>query len=1205
MSSPPKKISNPFSSSGGGVFFESYVQASFVTLMLTEGMCPALQGCQILKVKLQSRHLGHQVDDVLVFTKHPVSGAEPKLLGQIKVGPSITVSDEQFKDTIHAAWKDFNDPLRFNEDIDALALITGHLSIVDTDDVRELLEWARGYDNAPDFFDAVKQANFSSPGKREKLKVFQHHLREANGGTDPTPDEQWRFLKSFHLLGYDLDISAGVLQALLQTLVGNATTKDPEYVWLKIVELVQRRSPTAGTFTWEHFPDILKPLFKRHSRPGPPPSAAEDTDNEPARPTTPRDGESASPIPGDKVSAPDRINLATSLGGAPEVPFPIDLAIGFLAGWEEYVQGDMEAVSYLTQDTKAKWLSETRLIWKNGNGPLEQVDRRWKLKDHKEYLTATGAVASDEHLDGFGKLAIAVLGEYNPALDEPKREFPHFPSNTPQPKYSYRLRSGISETLALVGSHPGLLPTCSTGKATRTVDEIVRTALSSDDWRVWSTLNYFLPLLAEAAPEQFLGALERLLGDSPATVKELIAQESAGLFGSSHITGMLWGLELIAWSAEHFNRAVKILAALTALDPGGSWANRPSNSLATILLPWLPQTSAGDEQRHAAVRTIVRDQPEVAWQLVSSLLPGSTTSSMLSHKPKWRAWPKEDWEKGVQGSQYRKDSSVYSSMALDLAGARTDRLSLLISRYFKLPKGSRDKLRDTLTSDSVLSLSDPQKQELWLALGKLTSMHRRFSDSPHWRVPEELLQELDVIADVLKPTAPEVRHQRLFSGDEYSVVQEHGSWEEQRKVIDEHRKEAVTEILAAGDLTLMREFAKTVQGAWHVGLTLGSLPDRNDDSDILPAFLESESENVRQLAGGYALAKVKHHGWVWVRGLDMSGWNHSAVALLLAHLPFKKDAWELVSERLGSDEGAYWKIVQSQPYDDPENIHLALQKLIDHERADEALMCMFKMMLGENAIPNDIAIHALLEVKSSERLGGYELGKLIGHIQKQADIDPNTIRRIEWKFMPVLGELNPAKPTLLSRGLADDPSFFCEVIRAMYRSEKEPPSEEEPTQAKRDVAMNAYRLLKEWDIPPGKQADGTFDDDAFRTWLAEVKRSTVESGHLSSALYQIGEMLFHTPTDPKTGLWPPSVCEALDVPEHDRMREGLHIEIFNRRGVHSPSGGAEERAISEQWKSVALEADKQGYSTLATSLRGLAKSYAQDADREAKGDLDI
>jgi len=42
MNTTTKQLSNPFSTGGGGPTFESRVQAAFVALMLTKGVCPCL-----------------------------------------------------------------------------------------------------------------------------------------------------------------------------------------------------------------------------------------------------------------------------------------------------------------------------------------------------------------------------------------------------------------------------------------------------------------------------------------------------------------------------------------------------------------------------------------------------------------------------------------------------------------------------------------------------------------------------------------------------------------------------------------------------------------------------------------------------------------------------------------------------------------------------------------------------------------------------------------------------------------------------------------------------------------------------------------------------------------------------------------------------------------------------------------------------------
>lgn len=48
MSRSLKELSNPFSSGGGGVIFETHVQAAFAVLMLAGGYAPCLLGRSIL-----------------------------------------------------------------------------------------------------------------------------------------------------------------------------------------------------------------------------------------------------------------------------------------------------------------------------------------------------------------------------------------------------------------------------------------------------------------------------------------------------------------------------------------------------------------------------------------------------------------------------------------------------------------------------------------------------------------------------------------------------------------------------------------------------------------------------------------------------------------------------------------------------------------------------------------------------------------------------------------------------------------------------------------------------------------------------------------------------------------------------------------------------------------------------------------------------
>ena len=90
MGNSEKQLSNPFSSGGGGVIFETHVQALFVVLMVTGGFTACFSGCPIKRIKLQGKYAGYDTDDLIIFVERSSDGQERKLLAQIKHSIKIT-----------------------------------------------------------------------------------------------------------------------------------------------------------------------------------------------------------------------------------------------------------------------------------------------------------------------------------------------------------------------------------------------------------------------------------------------------------------------------------------------------------------------------------------------------------------------------------------------------------------------------------------------------------------------------------------------------------------------------------------------------------------------------------------------------------------------------------------------------------------------------------------------------------------------------------------------------------------------------------------------------------------------------------------------------------------------------------------------------------------------------------------------------------
>ncbi|MFZ0751260.1 MAG: hypothetical protein WAM70_18000, partial [Pyrinomonadaceae bacterium] len=331
-----------------------------------------------------------------------------------------------------------------------------------------------------------------------------------------------------------------------------------------------------------------------------------------------------------------------------------ELAIGEILGsWNEHSEADRSTAEKLSGKAYGEWIGKMRETALRPGTPLTQREGVWKFVSRFEGWYALGPQLFPEHLDRILETIVSILREHDPGLELSPDERHLASIRGKQFTHSQLIRQGLSESLALLGSHPEALRSCSVGKAEGTARLAVRRILESADWKLWASLNDVLPLLAEAAPEELLNAVADALIADPCPFDAVFAQERSGVTGRNYLTGLLWALETLAWDAEHMTQVIILLGELAARDPGGNWGNRPANSLATILLPWFPQTTASASKRQTAVSTLLKELPDVAWTLLMSLLPQSHQISLTTRKPAWRRLIPDDWSEGVTNREYR------------------------------------------------------------------------------------------------------------------------------------------------------------------------------------------------------------------------------------------------------------------------------------------------------------------------------------------------------------------------------------------------------------------------------------------------------------------------------------------------------------------------------------------------------------------------
>lgn len=262
MTSDP---SNPFSTGGGGVNFETRIQASFLLALLVSGKIPCLLNVTPISVTFQAKRNGFETDDI-VITCTDGKGTHPRLLIQIKHAISIAESDTEFSDSLLNAWDDFNNPSVFNKEHDKIAIVSGPVSAKVIAHARPLLEWARTSESADDFFKKVNAPGFSAAPKKEYLRVIRKIIDSK--APDPISDEElWQFLKRLHLLTYDFDVQGGLSEAQCLSLISSlnkaASTIEPSLIWSGLISEAQTYNQNGGVYKTEHFPASIADVMNK------------------------------------------------------------------------------------------------------------------------------------------------------------------------------------------------------------------------------------------------------------------------------------------------------------------------------------------------------------------------------------------------------------------------------------------------------------------------------------------------------------------------------------------------------------------------------------------------------------------------------------------------------------------------------------------------------------------------------------------------------------------------------------------------------------------------------------------------------------------------------------------------------------------------------------------------------------------------------
>ena len=893
--------------------------------------------------------------------------------------------------------------------------------------------------------------------------------------------------------------------------------------------------------------------------------------------------------------------------------------------WQEDNEHDQRIVAEISGIAYEDLRNRLLLLSKEPDPPVRLVGQYWIVASREDLWRLLGGYLTKGHLVRFQDTALEVLGEQDPAYDLSPSERIIAPLQGMVPKHSKVIKEGIAHSLALMGalaeSSEVKLADCT--DLQDFVDSVVRRLFGSEkaaDWKFWASLAAVLPMLAEASPDVFLGSIEKVLkSDSP--ILHSMFQDQDSFWGTlSPHTGLLWALEVLAWSPDYLPRVTLILGRLTSVDPGGQPGNRPADSLKRIFTPWLPQTGADLEERISALGLLRHREPGVAWRLLLSLLPSGHDVQFPTAKPKYRFWG-ERQQGGVSSREYWSFVSRVSDWLIGMAlgGSNPQKWAELVGRVDSLDRDAVERLVDTLKAEAP-GVSDQARALLVGALREVLARHLPHRDQD-WSLPDELLDRLLDLYEIVQPRDPILRHGWLFEAWPRLIKENPYDLDWQDKELARQRGIAISEIHSALGLDGILELANRAATARAVGHTFATRiePGVGEEDSLLGATLGSEDPKLREFASGFVTARFQAEGWDWVEKKlrNTAGeWNPRQKANFYLSLPLTDELRSYLSSESDAVHAEFWSQFRTYGHGSlkGELMEWAAGELIKHGRPYAAIG-----LLGTYFNPNktfmhiEIVIEALetaLNTEPNEAIDwsytSYTVGELLNYLEA-AGVSRDKLAWLEWAYLPLLGTSFSSRgygsrgPKVLHEELSRDPGLFVEMLTWVFKAHPEGENEEEVLDEKRGLrAEHAFRVLKSWRRVPGLQEDGGVDPAQLRRWIKRARLLAKEKRRLRIADELIGEVLAYAPAG-SDGAWPhEAVREIIEEVTSEDLERGIEIGVYNKRGVVSKSvyeGGEKEREIAEQYRVYAKQVRARWPRTAAV-LRRIAEHYDQDARRE-------
>jgi hypothetical protein len=874
----------------------------------------------------------------------------------------------------------------------------------------------------------------------------------------------------------------------------------------------------------------------------------------------------------------------------------VELLPALLAGsWDGSVEHDQKAIAALAgADDYFQYQKQVLPYLRKQDSPLIKEGDVWQVRAPVDAFLNLAHLFGQKEFERLRAVATIVFSEDDPLLNVLEDQRPLVALYGKNFKHSRWIRDGLVKTLRLIAVRSQALGLTNTGiRPDFFVDKLVSELPGlAVDYRRIASLHDELLILMEASPRPLLAALGQMLGGE-SKVLTPIFQDSDPLFSRSPHTGLLWGLEALAWDPQYLRDATLTLAKLARIDPGGKLTNRPLNSLREIFLPWHPGTNATLVQRMAVLDQIVAGEPEVGWKLLLKLLPGIYEVAFPTAKPRYLeagASEREILTFGVVADGQRG----IVERAVSLAGDHPERWVELIKEISVFQESQRIRAAELL--ERFGAQMDSQKRTvIWTALRSFIAHNKAFPDAD-WAMKAADLEPFERLLPAFEPADRIAKIVWLFNEWNPAIPQE-AKWP--YDLPEKTREKAIRDLLKTGGSPLLLELAGAATQPELVGTACGTVLSTVHEFATLVDAAMDKTDRLAVFASVLSAEAERRMGEAWHDQITLwereRSWATWQFANLVLNWQDKRTTWDFVA-RLGNEVSRiYWE--RKRPWAprglNAEDAEMAAKSYIDVGRATAAInaFALNVVNLSSKTLLK-ILDSAIGELNASRQQISsnfvFEIEQILEALRLRTDVPILEIAKREYAYLPLFGYRD--RQLTLHRVMSEDPAFYASLVRDAFR----PRTQEvpEPTDRQKATARAAYSLLSEFTVIPGAHG-GEIDADVLFSWVDTVRSIAKEDDRSEIADESIGRMLAYAGPD-SDGVWPHRVVrDLIEKMSSSSLETGIDTERFNMAGrPHARAlygGGDRERGIAEEFREWSRKT--RAWPRTGAMLERIAKSW--------------